>query len=67
VLAQVEVAGVVGLEGGRAAVAGEGVGLDDELLGAPEKVDFPAAELGVYLGGGDAAAAKEGGEGALEV
>jgi hypothetical protein len=42
-LAQVEVASMVVLEGDRAAVVGEAVGFDDEPLLTPEEVDLPAA------------------------
>src|SRR3954449_8968565 len=64
---EVEVAGVVVLEGDRAAVVGPGVDLDHEPVGAPEEVDFPAAELDVDLGRRQAVAAVESEEGGLEV
>ena len=66
-LTQVEVAGVVVLEGDRAAVVEEGVDFDDEALRAPEEVDLPAAELDVGLGEGEAVATDEGEEVFLEV
>lgn len=54
--AEVEVAGVVGMKGDRAAVVGPEVGLDHDSLTPPEEVDRPAAELLVDLGRWDAIA-----------
>ncbi|HET7120594.1 MAG TPA: hypothetical protein VFI17_05025 [Solirubrobacterales bacterium] len=48
-VAEVEVAGVVGLEGDRTLVVGEEVGFDDKARLAPEEVNLPAADLDVRL------------------
>lgn len=65
--AQVEVAGVVVLEGDRAPVVGEAVDFHHETLRAPEEVDFPVAELDVDLGWRQAVTAAEIEEVGLEV
>ena len=46
---------------------GPGVGFDHEPLGAPEEINFEAAELDVDLGVWEAVAVNEGEEERLEV
>jgi hypothetical protein len=65
--AEVEVAGVVVLEGDRAAVVEPEVGLDDNAIVAPEEVGGPTAELDVYLRAREGVAMDEGEEERLEV
>jgi hypothetical protein len=66
-LTQVEVACMVVLEGDRAAVIEEAVGLNDETVRAPEEVDLPTADLDVGLGEREVVVADEGEEVFLEV
>lgn len=49
---------MVGVEGDRAAVVGEGIDFDDEALLAPEEVDFVTAEFDVDLGRWDEVAVR---------
>lgn len=58
---------MVVLEGDRAAVVGPGVGFDHGSLGAPEEVDFEAAEPDVDLGVREAAVVDDREEERLEV
>ena len=61
------VPGAVPLEGGAVAVVGEAVRLDDQGAVTPEKVDLVGSEPRVDLGLGEAVAAAEGEEAALEL
>jgi hypothetical protein len=58
---------VVVLEGDRAAVVGEEVGLDDDALRAPEEVDRPAAEPDVDLRAREVVAVDDGEKEGLEI
>jgi hypothetical protein len=66
-LPQIEVAGVVILEGDRALVVGEEVGFDDYLAFGPEEINLVATDLDVGLGMREPVFEKERKEVFLEV
>src|SRR5206468_1241846 len=63
---ELRVARPVGLEGGALAVIREGVGLDDQALGSPQKVKYEGADIDVHLGPREVVAATKGEHPALE-